>query len=180
VVLIALVLAGCGGATAARPAPRASDRASTDPARLLDAGRFAAAVREPGVVTVNVHVPYEGEMTGTDRFIAYNRIAPRGRGLPSRSTRLAIYCRTGRMSVIAARSLSRLGYRNVVELRGGMQAWERSGRTCARAGNRPADAEGANRAHLGSRVGRARTEAMRRSSGRQKVLRAAAPVRVGA
>ena len=32
------------------------------------------------------------------------------------------------MSTIAAQSLSRLGYDDIVELDGGMQAWEQSGR----------------------------------------------------
>jgi len=32
------------------------------------------------------------------------------------------------MSAIASRTLAQLGYRHVVELRGGMQAWTRSGR----------------------------------------------------
>ncbi|MDZ4234910.1 MAG: rhodanese-like domain-containing protein [Dietzia sp.] len=46
-----------------------------------------------------------------------------------RSTPLAVYCRTGRMSTIAASTLANLGYPDVVELAGGMQAWQQSGRT---------------------------------------------------
>ena len=40
----------------------------------------------------------------------------------------AVYCRSGRMSAIAVRELARLGYGTIVELRGGMVAWEASGR----------------------------------------------------
>nr|WP_237159462.1 rhodanese-like domain-containing protein [Mycolicibacterium rhodesiae] len=49
-----------------------------------------------------------------------------------RSTALAVYCRTGRMSTIAASILGNLGYHDVVELAGGIQAWQQSGRTVVR------------------------------------------------
>lgn len=45
-----------------------------------------------------------------------------------RKTSLAIYCRSGRMSVIAARSLAALGYTDIVELKGAVEAWQASGR----------------------------------------------------
>ncbi|WP_104131256.1 rhodanese-like domain-containing protein [Cryobacterium sp. M91] len=44
-------------------------------------------------------------------------------------TPLVIYCRTGRMSAVAATTLAELGYKDVVELDGGMDAWVTSGRT---------------------------------------------------
>ena len=44
-----------------------------------------------------------------------------------RGTPVAIYCKSGRMSAIAATELDRLGYRDVVELRGGMDAWTQQG-----------------------------------------------------
>lgn len=96
--------------------------------QLVSPRRFAAVIAQPGVTTINVHVPYAGEISGTDLFIPYTRIAASKGRLPARSARLAIYCRSGRMSAIAARTLARLGYRNVVELRGGMDAWRRAGR----------------------------------------------------
>jgi len=40
---------------------------------------------------------------------------------------VVLYCRSGRMSAIAARRLVRLGYRDVWELAGGMDAWQRQG-----------------------------------------------------
>lgn len=96
--------------------------------RLLSPARFASAVADGRTVTINVHVPREGSIAGTDLWIPYDRIE-QSRQLPaSRSTRLAVYCRSGRMSAIAVRALARLGYRRVVELRGGMEAWVASGR----------------------------------------------------
>jgi cytochrome c oxidase subunit 2 len=41
---------------------------------------------------------------------------------------IAIYCRSGRMSAISAQQLNDLGYANIYDLEGGMNAWQSSGR----------------------------------------------------
>lgn len=112
----ALVVAGCG----------ATDDSSAS--RLVASEDFAAAVARPGVVTINVHVPDEGSIRGTDLWIPFDAVEVRRDELPPTTTPLAVYCRSGRMSAIAAETLAKLGYGDVVELDGGMEAWERSGR----------------------------------------------------
>ena len=79
-------------------------------------------------MTINVHTPFEGRLPGTDLSIPFDRLGREAGRLPSRETEVAIYCRTGRMSALARRTLADLGYRRVVELRGGMLAWQASGR----------------------------------------------------
>lgn len=116
-VLVALLASACGGGESKGP-----------PSRLVNPGAFATAVAEPARITINVHVPFAGSIAGTDRFIPYNQIARSSRLPADRSTPLAVYCRSGRMSAIAVKELARLGYRNVVELRGGMDAWTAQGR----------------------------------------------------
>ena len=119
-----------------RPAPSAempgmdmpSTRASSAGSRLVSPSTFARAVADPGTVTINVHVPDEGAIPGTDLRIPFDRVAAKSTLLPSRSTRLAVYCRSGRMSAAAVRTLARLGFRRIVELRGGTEAWQASGR----------------------------------------------------
>ncbi|MET3806379.1 rhodanese-related sulfurtransferase [Nakamurella sp. UYEF19] len=97
---------------------------------LVDPARFAAAIAAPGTVTIDVHIPFEGRIAGTDDTIPYDEIAEQAAKLPAdHNTELAIYCRTGSMSAIAAVTLASLGYHHVVELHGGMQAWETAGRT---------------------------------------------------
>lgn len=69
-------------------------------------------------------------MEGTTAAIPFDQLAARADELPSdRSAPLAVYCRTGTMSETAVDALLRMGYVDVVELRGGMQAWTASGRT---------------------------------------------------
>ena len=76
------------------------------------------------VLVVNVHVPDEGSIAGTDTAIPYDEVRTRETELPADlATPLAVYCKTGRMSAEAIRTLRDLGYVDVVELRGGMDAW---------------------------------------------------------
>jgi rhodanese-related sulfurtransferase len=122
--VLALTACGADGSAPQSSAPVGQ----TSAARLVDPDEFAATVAQTGRVTINVHVPFEGEIAGTDLSIPYDQIDAHGGRLPAdRSTGLAIYCRSGPMSTIAAETLHNLGYTDVVELRGGMRAWQADG-----------------------------------------------------
>ena len=79
---------------------------------------------------INVHVPYEGEIANTDAKIVYNEIDQHLDQLPAdKSAPIVLYCRSGRMSTIAAQQLVKLGYTHIFNLDGGMIAWEQAGYT---------------------------------------------------
>lgn len=78
------------------------------------------------VYLVNVHVPYEGEIPGTDAFISYTEVVDRLGELPDDGS-LVIYCRSGNMSTQAAQEMVDAGFTGFVELEGGFQAWEAAG-----------------------------------------------------
>jgi rhodanese-related sulfurtransferase len=78
---------------------------------------------------LNVKTPYIGEIAGTDLYIPYTDLAARASQLPSsKSARIVVYCRSGNESAIAAQTLIDLGYTNIDNLDGGMNAWTASGR----------------------------------------------------
>jgi rhodanese-related sulfurtransferase len=80
------------------------------------------------IFLLNVHVPYEGEIEGTDANVPYDQVEQRMSQLPSdRGAPLVVYCRSGRMSTVAAETLVRLGYTAVWHLEGGFIGWERAG-----------------------------------------------------
>jgi rhodanese-related sulfurtransferase len=95
---------------------------------LLAPGDFASAITGSDVFVVNVHIPYEGEIEGTDALIPFDKVEEHAAELPAdKSAPLYIYCRSGRMSAEATPDLQRLGYTNIIDLDGGMHAWEQAG-----------------------------------------------------
>lgn len=128
--LLSLGAVACGGDDAD---PADADTAvdttvSRSPSELLDANDFVGFVgSEPSAVLVNVHIPYEGHIDGTDAFVPFDEIGtwdalPADLGAP-----IALYCRSGNMSAQATDALVDLGYTNVVDLEGGMNAWTAAG-----------------------------------------------------
>jgi len=94
----------------------------------LTSSQLAAMLEKKDFFFVNVHTPYEGEIKNTDAFIAFDKVADNLDKLPKDKTaRIVLYCRSGRMSEIAAQELVQLGFSQVSHLSGGMIDWKKSG-----------------------------------------------------
>jgi rhodanese-related sulfurtransferase len=117
---LALTAASCAGSDAG------SDGATAPGWERIDATALEHRMAAEDVYLVNVHVPYEGEIPGTDAFIPYAEVVDRLGELPDDGS-LVIYCRSGNMSSQTAQEMVDAGFTDFVELEGGYQAWEAAG-----------------------------------------------------
>jgi len=77
---------------------------------------------------VNVHIPYQGEIAGTDAFIPFDKVEQQLNLLPAKKdAKIVLYCMSDRMSTIAAQTLVGLGYTNIWNLQDGMVSWGKQG-----------------------------------------------------
>lgn len=90
----------------------------------LDVDEFKILLDNEEVFLLDTHIPEQQHILGTDAFIPYDEIEANIDKLPTdKTTPIAIYCRSGSMSVEASQQLSELGYENVYNLLGGANSW---------------------------------------------------------
>jgi rhodanese-related sulfurtransferase len=96
----------------------------------VSANELKAILKNKDFVFINVHIPFAGNIAGTDLSIPYAQItepANLARLPVNKNAKIVLYCRIGRMSAIAAETLVKLGYTDIWNLNGGMDAWEQAG-----------------------------------------------------
>ena len=128
-ILFTLLLAACTRSSApATSSPPATVSVPGGSYTNVSATQLKAMLDKKDFAFINVHIPYEGEIAKTDAFVPYIEIEKNLDKLPAdKNTKIVLYCRSGRMSAIAAETLVRLGYTNVWNMEGGMIAWETLG-----------------------------------------------------
>ena len=79
-------------------------------------------------IVINVHIPYEGDIPGTDTSIPYNNVDAIETYLGhDHCADLLLVCKSGGMSQSAGNELIKRGYLRVRDLNGGMVAWQAAG-----------------------------------------------------
>jgi len=125
-LLFSVLLVGCQ----AKPVTGEAVPASSGSYQNVTADELHSMLEEKDFVFINVHIPFAGDIANTDLSIPYDQITtPENLAqLPAdKNARIVLYCRSGRMSAIAAEELVSLGYTDVWNLDGGMVDWEQAG-----------------------------------------------------
>ncbi|MEW6240791.1 MAG: rhodanese-like domain-containing protein [Chloroflexota bacterium] len=127
-LILSLTLAACQG----KPAEVTGEQVSVEGGAYtnVNADGLNAMLKDKDFVFVNVHIPFEGNIAETDLSIPYDQITEPGNlaQLPAdKNAKIVLYCRSDRMSTIAAEALVKMGYTNIWNLEGGMVGWERAG-----------------------------------------------------
>ena len=87
-----------------------------------------AVIQKADIFLVDVHVPEQRHIKGTDLFIPYDEIADHLEKFPKdKQTPIYLYCEGGPMANSAARVLMNEGYKKVYNLEGGADAWHEAG-----------------------------------------------------
>ena len=116
-VTAVLLLAGCSGSTGAS-------------VQHLAPREFATSMQRPGTVVLDVRTPAEyaaGHLPGAVNIdVQAADFASRLQAL-DKKTAYAVYCHSGRRSAIASAQMTDAGFSQVVDLDGGIQAWQQAG-----------------------------------------------------
>lgn len=84
-------------------------------------------MNEEEIYLIDVHIPEQQHIKGTDAFIPYNEISNSEKLPKDENTKIVVYCRSGSMSLEAAKTLTRMGYKNVLNLEKGINEWKQKG-----------------------------------------------------
>lgn len=126
-----MLLSACNNADTAISSPDVIGNQITVPGGAytdITVTELQAMLAKKDFTFVNVHIPFEGNIANTDLSIPYDEIEQNLGQLPAdKDAKIVLYCRSDRMSNIAAETLVGLGYTNVWNLDGGMVAWEQAG-----------------------------------------------------
>lgn len=127
-IFLMVLLAACQ----AKPAETAGEKIVVDGGTYtsVNANELNTMLKNKDFVFINVHIPFAGNIPRTDLSIAYDQITDSLNlaQLPvDKNAKIVLYCRSGRMSAIAAEALVKQGYTNIWDLAGGMVAWEQAG-----------------------------------------------------
>jgi rhodanese-related sulfurtransferase len=129
-ITAALLVAGCGGgADTPETSPAVGQKVSLAGGSFTDMSvtELQSMLTAKDFTFVNVHIPFEGDIAGTDVSIPFDEITRHLDQLPAKDAKIVLYCRSGRMSALAAEDLVKLGYTDVWNLDGGFDAWEAAG-----------------------------------------------------
>lgn len=77
---------------------------------------------------IDVHIPEQRHISGTDAFIPFNEVEKIVAMLSNKNEKVVLYCRSGGMSRQVSKELIKRGYTDVFHLANGLNGWIAEGR----------------------------------------------------
>ena len=95
---------------------------------LVSPDTLQRQMQQQDIMIIDVHIPEQAHIVGTDLFIPFHKIGKYQDLLPQdKNTPIYLYCESGPMGNWAARTLHKLGYTRLYNLAGGSKAWRQAG-----------------------------------------------------
>ena len=96
--------------------------------QMISAPDLHSLLLEEDLTLINVHIPLEGTIVGTDLTIPFDDVKSYKDQLPiNLDEKIVIYCRSEGMGHTAAQTLVEMGYTDVWNLEDGYNAWNAYG-----------------------------------------------------
>jgi len=95
-----------------------------DKLTMLTPQELHQIMQKKDVFLVDVHVPEQSHLKGTDLFVPFYKIKNNLDKFPKdKRTPIYLYCKGGPMGNAAAKTLFESGYQEIYNLQGGKDAW---------------------------------------------------------
>jgi len=96
--------------------------------RVVTVQELQTMLEKKDFTMVNVHIPFQGNISQTDLHLAYDVIEQNLNQLPQeKDAKILVYCLTSGMAKKAIATLLNQGYTNLWMLDGGTTSWEEAG-----------------------------------------------------
>lgn len=96
--------------------------------RVVTVQELQTMLENKDFTMVNVHIPFQGNISQTDLQLAYDEIEQNLNQLPQeKDAKILVYCLTSGMAKKAIATLLNQGYTNLWMLDGGTTSWEEAG-----------------------------------------------------
>lgn len=123
IILIGLLFSSCN--YLADPNFAGGTSTESRPYKMINVEELQEIMDKGDITLINVHIPLEGNMQGTDLTIPFDEVENFLDLLPEdKDTKIVVYCRSGSMGDIASEKLADLGYTNISNLDGGYNVWK--------------------------------------------------------
>jgi len=92
--------------------------------QLISPAELNRTLQAADILLIDVHTPEQKHIPGTDHYVPFYKVDDFLDRFPAdKAAPIYLYCKSGPMGNWAARTLLQLGYTNLYNLEGGIEAW---------------------------------------------------------